>query len=52
VDPKAFRSQGRNTPFAGFELPAPVVMTLVAGRTVYSHIPRHPPELTPQRRAR
>lgn len=43
VNPKAFRSQGHNTPFAGFELPAPVAMTLVAGRTVFEH---------PQRRAR
>lgn len=35
VDPKALVSQGRNTPFAGFELPAPVVATFVGGRRVY-----------------
>ncbi len=35
VDPQALISQGHNTPFAGYDLPAPVLRTLVAGRTVY-----------------
>ncbi len=35
VDPKKFRSLGRNTPFAGWQLKGRPVMTLVAGRPVY-----------------
>ncbi|MGI4859300.1 MAG: dihydroorotase [Janthinobacterium lividum] len=35
VVPDAFVSQGHNTPFAGFELPAPVLATMVGGRWVY-----------------
>lgn len=36
VDPAALRSQGRHTPFSGYELPAQVVATIVAGRVAYS----------------
>ncbi len=35
VDPFAFLSQSRNSPFAGRELTGKVVRTLVAGRTVF-----------------
>lgn len=35
VDPSAFLSQSRNSPFAGWELSGKVVRTLVAGRTVF-----------------
>ncbi len=35
VDPSAFLSQSRNSPFAGRELSGKVVRTLVAGRTVF-----------------
>jgi dihydroorotase len=35
VEPKALRSQGRNTPFAGFEVPGIVRTTLVAGQVVF-----------------
>jgi dihydroorotase len=36
VEPPAFRSLSRNTPFGGTQLKGAAVMTLVAGRTVYS----------------
>ncbi len=36
VQPKAFRSLGRNTPFAGWELVGRVVSTWVGGRRVFS----------------
>jgi dihydroorotase len=36
VEPAAFRSISRNTPFAGMQLKGAAVMTLVAGRVVYS----------------
>jgi dihydroorotase len=36
VDPAAFRSKGRNTPFAGWKLRGGVERTLVGGRTVFS----------------
>jgi len=36
VDPAAFRSKGRNTPFAGWKLRGRVERTLVGGRTVFS----------------
>ena len=36
VDPAALRSQGRHTPFSGYELPAQVVATIVAGRVAYT----------------
>jgi dihydroorotase len=35
VDPEAFVSKARNTPFAGWRLTGRVVRTLVAGRTVF-----------------
>lgn len=35
VDPARLTSQGRNTPFAGYELPARVLATLVDGRIAY-----------------
>jgi dihydroorotase len=35
VDPARFRSQARNTPFAGFRLRGEVVATIVGGRPVY-----------------
>ncbi len=35
VEPRALKSQGRNTPFLGYELPARVRATLVAGRLAY-----------------
>ena len=36
VEPAALRSQGRHTPFSGYELPAQVVATLVGGRVAYA----------------
>ena len=36
VEPAALRSQGRHTPFAGYELPVRVRATVVAGRVAYS----------------
>jgi len=35
VEPSALRSQGKNTPFIGFELPGKVRYTLVDGRVVH-----------------
>jgi dihydroorotase len=35
VTPQALRSQGRNTPFAGYELVGKVKFTLVGGQVVY-----------------
>ena len=35
VEPKLLRSQGRNTPFAGYELPGRVVATVVAGNLAF-----------------
>ena len=35
VEPAALRSQGKNTPFLGFELPGKVRYTLVGGQVVY-----------------
>jgi dihydroorotase len=35
VDPAAFRSKGRNTPYAGRELKGRVAATVVGGRIVY-----------------
>ena len=35
VDPAKLRSQGRNTPFAGFEVPGLVRWTIVGGKVVY-----------------
>ncbi len=36
VEPSALRSQGRHTPFVGYELPGQVRHTLVAGRVAFS----------------
>ena len=35
VDPKAFRSKGRNTPYAGMELTGRVRATVVGGRVIH-----------------
>lgn len=35
VTPSALRSQGRHTPFAGYELPGRVELTLVSGRVAF-----------------
>ena len=35
VEPRALRSQGRNTPFSGYELPGRVRATVVAGHVAY-----------------
>ena len=35
VDGAALRSQGRHTPFAGYELPGQVRLTLVGGQIAY-----------------
>jgi len=36
VEPDALRSQGKHTPFGGYELPGKVRATLVAGALAYS----------------
>ena len=38
VEPRALRSQGHNTPFLGYELPAVVRATLVAGRVGFERV--------------
>lgn len=35
VTPAALKSQGKHTPFAGYELPGPVIATLVGGHVAY-----------------
>jgi dihydroorotase len=40
VAPATLRSQGKNTPFLGYELPGVVRYTLVAGEVVFDHEPR------------
>jgi dihydroorotase len=35
VEPRAFRSQGKHSPFAGYELPGRVCWTLVAGHVAF-----------------
>jgi dihydroorotase len=35
VEPAALRSQGRNTPFVGYELTGRVTHTIVGGKVVY-----------------
>ncbi len=35
VQPSALKSQGKHTPFAGYELPGPVMATLVGGHVAY-----------------
>jgi dihydroorotase len=42
VDPAAFRSKSRNTPFGGWELTGKAVMVLVGGRVVHSEGGAHP----------
>jgi len=37
VQPQALASQGKNTPFLGFELTGRVIRTIVGGRTVYAN---------------
>jgi dihydroorotase len=39
VTPDALRSQGRNTPFAGHELPGTVRATIVGGQVAYEAKP-------------
>jgi dihydroorotase len=36
VQPQALASQGKNTPFNGYELTGRVVRTIVGGRTVHA----------------
>jgi dihydroorotase len=36
VEPSALRSQGRHTPFGGYELPGRVKATLVGGRLAFT----------------
>jgi dihydroorotase len=36
VEPAALRSQGRNTPFSGYEVPGRVRATVVGGHVAYS----------------
>jgi dihydroorotase len=35
VEPRALKSQGHNTPFLGYELPARVRATIVAGHVAF-----------------
>jgi dihydroorotase len=42
VDPSAFRSKGRNTPYGGWALVGKVVTVLVGGRTVYTDASAQP----------
>jgi len=35
VEPRALKSQGHNTPFLGYELPARVRATIVSGRIAF-----------------
>lgn len=39
IDPAAFRSMGRATPFAGWQVNAATAMTIVNGKMVYSNLP-------------
>ena len=39
VEPEAFKSLSRNTPFAGWTLPARPVLTVCEGRTTFSALP-------------
>jgi dihydroorotase len=36
VDPKSFKSKGRNTPFGGREVKGAVVKTIVDGEVVFN----------------
>ncbi len=42
VEPNALRSQGKHTPFSGYELPARVGWTLVGGQVAYDAHAVHP----------
>jgi dihydroorotase len=42
VDPAAFRSKGRNTPYGGWEVAGRVMTVLVGGRTVYTDAAAQP----------
>jgi dihydroorotase len=42
VDPTAFRSKGRNTPYGGWDLTGKVTTVLVGGRTVYTDATMQP----------
>ncbi len=42
VEPAALRSQGKHTPFSGYELPARVCWTLVGGQVAYEAHSAHP----------
>ena len=37
ITPQSLKSQGKNTPFLGYELPGRVRYTLVGGALVYEH---------------
>ena len=39
VNPEAWRSAGRNTPFRGWDLPGRVCLTLHGGRVVFDELP-------------
>jgi dihydroorotase len=40
VEPSVLRSQGKHTPFSGYELPARVGWTVVGGHVAYeAHLP-------------
>jgi dihydroorotase len=41
VAPEALRSQGKNTPFIGYELAGRVRYTLVDGRVIFDEAPKH-----------
>ncbi|GGP21792.1 dihydroorotase [Silvimonas iriomotensis] len=40
VTPEALKSQGKNTPFTGYEMRGKVVFTLVKGKLVYAAVPQ------------
>ena len=42
VVPEALRSQGKNTPFMGYELAGRVRYTLVDGRVIFGETPKRP----------
>jgi dihydroorotase len=39
VEPTSFKSQGKHSPFSGYELPAKVRCTVVAGHVAFEHFP-------------
>ena len=42
VVPEALKSQGKNTPFIGYELAGRVRYTLVDGRVIFCETPKQP----------